>query len=124
VDLQVVVSILEQLRFERALPLSLSTFEHAMEAFCFGYQTAAGNPMILFFASTLEECRTAALRQRRELRQDRCDEDDFKELEATSIFRCALQTPDQEVLMSLLNNESDLVEACLVEKQLVAVLCD
>jgi hypothetical protein len=95
-----------------------------MEAFCFGYQTAAGNPVILFFASTLQECQTAASRQRRELRQDQCDEDDLTELEATSIFRCVLQTPDQEVLMALLNNENDLLEACLVETQLVAVVSD
>ncbi|TCN32467.1 hypothetical protein [Sinorhizobium americanum] len=73
----------------------------------YAYQITPGNDNLLFFAETLEQCQAAALEQRRDL---------------------ARMTPTPtsltQALLRVLNEETSLVEACVVERKLVALVTD
>ncbi len=92
-----------------------------MEATVYAYQISPGNNDLLFFTETLEACQAAALEQRRDFNENDPDED---ELGAMAIYRCVLKMPDQQTLLRVLNDETSLVEACVVERKLVALVTD
>ncbi|MGK9259854.1 MULTISPECIES: hypothetical protein [Sinorhizobium] len=86
----------------------------------YAYQISPPNDQLLYFAETLEECRAAALEQRQELKEG--DPDD--EHEAMAIYRCLVRMPDQQTLLRILNEETSSIEACVVERKLVALVTE
>lgn len=90
------------------------------EVSLYAYQISPPNDQLLYFAETLEECQAAALEERRELKQG--DPDD--ELEAMAIFHCLVRMPDQQTLLRILNEETSPIEACVVQRKLVALVTD
>lgn len=87
----------------------------------YAYQISPGNDDLLYFAETLEECQAAALEQRRDFNENDPDED---ELAGMAIYRCVIKMPDQQTLLRVLNDETSLIEACIVERKLVALVTD
>lgn len=92
-----------------------------METTLYAYQISPGNDDLLCFAETLEQCQAAALEQRRDFNDNDPDEG---ELDAMAIYRCVMRMPDQQTLLRVLNDETSLIEACVVERKLVAVVTD
>ncbi|WP_018098288.1 hypothetical protein [Sinorhizobium meliloti] len=86
----------------------------------YAYQISPPNDQLLYFAETLEECQTAASEERRELKEG--DPDD--EHEAMAIYRCLVRMPDQQTLIRILNEEISPIEACVVERKLVALVTE
>jgi hypothetical protein len=87
----------------------------------YAYQISPGNDNLLFFTETLEQCQAAALEQRRDFSENDPDEG---ELAAMAIYRCEMKVPDQQTLLRVLNDETTLVEAFVVERKLVALVTD
>ncbi|MDX1128716.1 hypothetical protein GOL24_31730 [Sinorhizobium medicae] len=81
----------------------------------YAYEISPGNDDLLYFTESLEECQAAALEQRR----------DFSENDPTKA-RCYgdLSAPDRQMLLRVLNDETSLAEACVVERKLVALVTD
>ncbi len=78
------------------------------------YQISPGNDDLLHFTEILDQCQAAALEH----------DPDEGELEAMAIYRCVMRMPDQETLVRVLNDETSLVEACVVDRKLVALVTD
>ncbi|WEX76646.1 hypothetical protein PYH37_004966 [Sinorhizobium numidicum] len=87
----------------------------------YAYQISPGNDDLLYFTDALEQCQAAALEQRRDFNENDPDEG---ELGAMAIYRCVMRMPDQQTLLRVLNDETTLVEACVVERKLVALVTD
>ncbi|WP_373413684.1 hypothetical protein [Ensifer aridi] len=87
----------------------------------YAYQISPPNDQLLYFTGTLEACQAAALEQRRDFNENDPDEG---ELGAMAIYRCVLRIPDQQTLLRVLNDETSLVEACVVERKLVALVTE
>ncbi|GCA50752.1 MULTISPECIES: hypothetical protein [unclassified Sinorhizobium] len=87
----------------------------------YAYQISPGNDDLLYFTETLEQCQAAALEQRRDFIENDPDEG---ELAAMAVYRCEMKMPDQQTLLRVLNDETTLVEACVVERKLVALVTD
>lgn len=92
-----------------------------METILYAYEISPGKDHLLCFAETLEACQAAALEQRRDFNENDPDEG---ELGAMAIYRCVLRMPDQQTLLRVLNDETSLAEACVVERKLVALVTD
>ena len=87
----------------------------------YAYQISPGNDELLYFTETLEACQAAALEQRQDFNENDPDED---ELAAMAIYRCVIKMPDQQTLLRVLNDETSLLDACVVERKLVALVPD
>ncbi|MDX1004479.1 hypothetical protein GOE20_26870 [Sinorhizobium medicae] len=90
------------------------------EVSLYAYQVSPPNDELLYFAETFEECQAAALEERRELKEGSPDD----EPEAMAIYRCLVRMPDQQTLLRILNEEISPIEACVVERKLVALVTD
>ncbi|RVJ16624.1 hypothetical protein CN184_28185 [Sinorhizobium medicae] len=90
------------------------------EVSLYAYQISPPNDHLLYFGETLEECQAAALEERREIKESEPDD----ELQAMAIYRCSVRIPDQQTLLRILNEETSLIEACVVERKLVALVTE
>ncbi|MQY50074.1 hypothetical protein GAO09_29005 [Rhizobiales bacterium RZME27] len=78
------------------------------------------NPDRLYFAATLDECRSAAQQQRSELR----DDPEYGEVEPMPIYRVNMEIPDLQTLLDGLNNGDDLTNAIIIDRTLVETVSD
>jgi len=85
----------------------------------YGYQVNPGSDDTLFFALTLEECREAAVTQRREMREEIGCED----IGAMAIYECLFRI-DLASLLELLNTPEGAYEKVLLSKTLIRVVDD
>ena len=95
-----------------------------MEFTLFGYQILPGSDENLYFAATLEDCQAAAIEQRQELMEDQVRDGVIEQLGAMAIYRCVMRSPDQATLIKVLYGETELFDACLVEKKLVGSIAE
>lgn len=84
----------------------------------FGHQITAGNDDLLAFNETLDACKAAAQDMIDDLNEHEPDEPKG----AFAVYRCDILLPDRETLIRVLNDELSLLDACVVDKQLVATL--
>lgn len=84
----------------------------------FAHQISPGHDDVLAFAETLDGCKAAA----QDLIDDLNEHDPDEKLGAFAVYRCDILLPDRETLIRVLNDELSLLEACVVDKQLVATL--
>ncbi|MDX1083761.1 hypothetical protein GOL97_18140 [Sinorhizobium medicae] len=87
----------------------------------YAYQISPGNDDLLYFTETLEQCQAAALEQRRDLNER---DPDYGKVDSMAIYRCVLRIPDTQALLRVLNDETTPIEACVVERKLVALVTD
>jgi hypothetical protein len=95
-----------------------------MEYTIFAYQVSPGCDDLLYFSHTLEDCQQAAIEQRRDLKRDEEYQD---HLGAMAVYRCRLKVPSAEIMVEVMNAPDDdhaLFNACIVERQLVAVVAE
>lgn len=95
-----------------------------MEYTLYAYQVSPGRDEVLHFSDTFEGCREAALEQREDLRRH---ETDGERVDAMAVYRCRLRVPDLQIMIDVMNNpdsENALFRACVVDRQLVAVVAD
>lgn len=78
------------------------------------------NPDRLYFAATLDECRSAARQQRSELRSD----PDYGFVDPMPMYRVNLEIPELQVLLDGLNDTSDLAKAIIVDRKLIETIRD
>lgn len=95
-----------------------------METVLYAYQIVPGNDEILHFAPTLQECQQAAIDHRQELHRDQELDETYEEIGAMAVYRVVLRPPDQKAFLQVLNEEKALFDACLVERELVALVAD
>jgi hypothetical protein len=96
-----------------------------MEYILFAYRISATNDDLLHFTHTLEACQDAAREHRQDLR--RFEETPGEEITAMPVYRCRLRVPDQQIMIDVMNNPDDehaLFRACVLEKQIVALVAD
>ncbi|RFZ83823.1 hypothetical protein D0Y60_20890 [Shinella sp. WSJ-2] len=85
----------------------------------YAYQVSPGSDDTLFFALTVEECRAAAIAQRRELRIDT----DSDEIGAMAMYECLLRV-DLMSLLDILNFPEDGYRRLLVSKKMIGLVVD
>lgn len=78
------------------------------------------NPDRLYFAATLDECRSAARQQRKELRAD----PDYGFVYPMPIYRVDLELPELQALLEGLNETSNLAKAITVDRKLIETIRD
>ncbi|TCQ96211.1 hypothetical protein [Neorhizobium sp. JUb45] len=78
------------------------------------------NPDRLYFAATLDECRSAAYQQRSELRAD----PDYGLVSPMPIYKVEMEIPDLRTLLNGLNNSDDLTNAIIIDRKLVETVSD
>jgi hypothetical protein len=91
-----------------------------MEITLYAFQIIPGSDEELHFAETLEECRSAAIEQREEMKSD----EDYADMGAMAIYECVISIGDMPTLVDILNDPTDIVDRLLVSKKLVAVAID
>lgn len=95
-----------------------------MEFTLFCYQVIPGSDDLLHFAPTLQERQQAAIEHRQELHRDQEFDETYQKIGAMAVYRVVLRPPDQKAFLQVLNEEKALVEACLVKRELVALVAD
>ncbi|KQY31845.1 hypothetical protein [Rhizobium sp. Root483D2] len=90
-----------------------------MEFTLFAFEIPPVRSGTLIFADNLKECESAALELRRELKQ--LDADDVP---AIGIFKCWMRVPDVDTIKHVLNGDVELLQSCLMERKLIAVVSD
>lgn len=93
-----------------------------MEITLWAYQITPGNDDLLFFAESLEACQSAALVQRAELK--RRDPDDYSYIPAMAVYRMVFRPMTAAELVGVFNEDMTLLQACLVERTLVALVAE
>lgn len=91
-----------------------------MEITLFAFQIVPGSDEELHFTETLEECRSAAIEQREEMKAD----EEFADLGAMAIYECVISIGDVPTLVDVLNDPTDIVDRLLVSKKLIAVVVE
>lgn len=86
------------------------------------YQITPGSDETLFFAATEHECRRAALEQREELK--RHDPDAYAEMTAMALYEYVLRPMSVSQIVSVLNGDVPLIEACAVSRRLIGLVVD
>ncbi|MEB2843786.1 hypothetical protein [Endobacterium cereale] len=87
----------------------------------FAYEVSpVTNPNRLFFAATLEECRSAARKQRSELRAD----PDYGAINPMPIYQVSMEIPDLQTLLRGLNSDGALTDAIIIDRTLVETVED
>ena len=92
-----------------------------MESILFVYQIVPGQDNLLHFSPSLDQCRSAALEQRADLKEN---DPEYRNLAAMAIYECKMRLPDQQTLVSVLNDETELFRACVVDRRLVEMVAD
>lgn len=85
----------------------------------YGYQVKPGSDDTLFFALTLKDCQEAALKQRREMRE----EIGCRDIDAMAVYECLFRI-DLISLLELLNAPEGAYEKVLLSKTLIRVVAD
>jgi len=83
----------------------------------FGHQISPGNDDLLAFEETLDACKAAA----KEMVDD-INLHEPEELAPIAVYKCEIKLPDRQTLIRVLNEELSLLEACVVDRQLVATI--
>lgn len=91
-----------------------------MEITLFAFQIIPGSDEELHFAETIDECRSAAIEQREEMKAD----EEFTDMGAMAIYECVISIGDVPTLVDFLNDPTDIVERLLISKKLIAVVVD
>lgn len=91
-----------------------------MEITLYAFQIVPGSDEELHFAETLEECRSAAIEQREEMKSD----EDYADIGAIAIYVCVVSIGDVPTLVDILNDGANVADRLLVRKKLVAVVLD
>lgn len=78
------------------------------------------NPDRLYFAATLDECRSAAHQQRSELRAD----PDYGDVDPMPIYRVDMEIPGLQTLLNGLNDSDDLTNAIIIDRKWVETIRD
>lgn len=84
----------------------------------YGHQITAGNDSLLAFNETFEACKAAAQEMIDDLNEHEPDE----EKGTFALYRCDIVLPDRETLIRVLNDELSLLDACVVDRHLVATI--
>lgn len=91
-----------------------------MEITLFAFQVVPGSDEKLHFTETLDECRSAAIEQREEMKAD----EEYVDMGAMAIYECVIAIGYVPTLVDILNDPTDIVDRLLVSKMLVAVVVD
>lgn len=92
-----------------------------MEITVWAYQITPGSDETLYFALSEEACRATALEQRAELKQH---DPDCEELPAMALYEYVVRSMSAAEIVSVLNSEQALIDACDASRRLVGLVVD
>ena len=93
-----------------------------METILYGFQISPGLDDEFSFHQTLAECQEQTLVHRVEIKRE--EPELYADLGGMAVYRFTLRQPTQEDFLVVLNERKSLLNACVVERQLVALVVD
>lgn len=93
-----------------------------MNTILYGFQLAPGSDDEFVFSGTLGECQADAVAHRAEIHRDAPELSE--NMGALALYRFEFRTPTPADFIAVLNESETLLRACVVDRQLVALVVD